>query len=43
MKYGADNTTLWAYFADSGLWLAIIDGILNSELYWQILQENVRA
>lgn len=44
VKYGVGNTTVWACFVDSGPgWLAIIDEILNSELYWQTVQENVRV
>ncbi len=43
MKHGGGSIMVWACFAVSGPGrLAIIDGIINSELYQQILKENVR-
>ncbi len=44
VKHGGGSIMAWACFAAS--WpgqLAIIDGRMNSELYQQILNENVRT
>uniref|UniRef100_A0A8C4NIR9 Transposase n=1 Tax=Eptatretus burgeri TaxID=7764 RepID=A0A8C4NIR9_EPTBU len=44
MKCGGGSIMVWGCFAVSGSrWLAIIDGTMNSGLYQQILQENVRV
>ncbi len=44
MKHGDGSIMVWACFAASGPGLlAIIDGTMNSELYQQILKENIRT
>ncbi|KAF7645375.1 hypothetical protein LDENG_00205850 [Lucifuga dentata] len=43
VKHGGGRIMVWACLAASGPGpLAIIDGTMNSQLYQQILQENVR-
>uniref|UniRef100_A0A9J7Y0N0 Uncharacterized protein n=1 Tax=Cyprinus carpio carpio TaxID=630221 RepID=A0A9J7Y0N0_CYPCA len=44
VKHGGGSIMVWTCFAASGPGqLAIIDGTMNSELYQQILKENVRT
>jgi hypothetical protein len=43
VKYGGGSIMVWSSFAASGPGqLAIIDGKMNSQVYQDILQENVR-
>lgn len=44
VKHGGASIMVWACFAASGPGqLAIIDGTINSELYQQILKDNIRT
>ena len=43
VKYGEGNIMVWIWFAASGPGqLAVIDGKINSQVYQDIFQENVR-
>ncbi len=44
VKHGGGSIMAWACFAESGPGrLATIDGTMNSELYQQIVEENVKT
>lgn len=44
MKHGAGSIVVWSCFASSGPeHFAVIEGIMNSNHYQDILQDNVRA